>query len=175
MSLSGKYVTYNLKLRNHSLYGEQKVKNIITLGFIAGLLLSFLAQASSNNLKLEQNKSLVRSFYELAFNQHRPTEAVQKYIGSKYIQHNPFVPDGGEVFAKYFEEFFKEHPESKVEIKRILADGDLVILHLHSQISNADRGKAVVDIFRVENDKIVEHWDAVQDIPESSANSNTMF
>ena len=123
----------------------------------------------------EQNKKLVRDFYELAFNQHKPTEAAKKYIGEKYIQHNPNVPNGAEAFYGYFEGFFKQHPKSHVDIKRILADGDLVALHLHSRIDENDRGRAIVDIFRIENGRIVEHWDVIQQVPEKAANTNTMF
>jgi len=123
----------------------------------------------------ESNKKIVRDFYELAFNQHKPTEAAKTYIGDRYIQHNPHVPDGAAAFYGYFEGFFKEHPQSRVEIKRVLGDGDLVVLHLHPITDAKDRGRAIVDIFRVENGKIVEHWDVTQDVPAQSANANTMF
>ena len=123
----------------------------------------------------KSNKKIVRDFYELAFNQHKPTEAAKRYIGSRYIQHNPYVPNGAEAFYSYFEGFFKEHPKSRVEIKRVLADGDLVVLHLHSITDEQDRGRAIVDVFRVEDGKIVEHWDVTQEVPAASANSNTMF
>ena len=123
----------------------------------------------------ENNKKIVRDFYELAFNQHKPTEAANKYIGGTYIQHNPRVPNGAAAFFSYFEGFFKQHPQSRVDIKRVLADGDLVVLHLHSVTDAKDRGRAIVDIFRVENGKIVEHWDVTQDVPAQAANTNTMF
>jgi predicted SnoaL-like aldol condensation-catalyzing enzyme len=123
----------------------------------------------------DANKKLVRDFYEMAFNQHKPTEAAKKYIGSKYIQHNPNVPNGAEAFYGYFEGFFKKNPQSHVSIKRALADGDLVALHLNSKVDEKDRGRAIVDIFRVENGKIVEHWDVIQEVPEKTANGNTMF
>jgi predicted SnoaL-like aldol condensation-catalyzing enzyme len=111
----------------------------------------------------------------MAFNQHNPTEAAKRYIGDRYIQHNPYVPDGAAAFYGYFESFFAAHPQSRVEIKRVIAEGDLVVLHLHSRTDDQDRGRAIVDIFRIENGKIVEHWDVVQDVPAKSANSNTMF
>lgn len=123
----------------------------------------------------EQNKKIVREFYEMAFNQHKPTDAAKKYIGGKYIQHNPNVPNGAAAFYGYFEGFFKEHPRSRVEIKRVIGEGDLVVLHLNSKTDDKDRGKAIADIFRVENGKIVEHWDVIQDVPEKAANNNTMF
>jgi len=140
------------------------------------LAFAFVVPAfGKNGDQVEKNKKLVRDFYEMAFNQHKPTEAAKKYIGDKYIQHNPHVPNGAAAFYGYFEGFFKEHPKSRVEIKRVLGDGDLVALHLNSKMDDKDRGKAIVDIFRVENGKIVEHWDVVQDVPEKAANENTMF
>ncbi|WII72058.1 nuclear transport factor 2 family protein [Bdellovibrio sp. 22V] len=133
-------------------------------------LLSFTTKATP-----EENKVLVRDFYEMAFNQHKPREAAKKYIGKKYIQHNPYVPNGAAAFYEYFEDYFKKNPKSHVVIHRALADGDLVALHLHSKQNEKDRGKAIVDIFRVENGKIVEHFDVIQDVPEKTANGNTMF
>jgi predicted SnoaL-like aldol condensation-catalyzing enzyme len=144
-----------------------------TLATLA-LVLAFAVPALGGTME-EQNKKIVREFYEMAFNQHKPTEAAKKYIGDKYIQHNPYVPNGAEAFYGYFEGFFKEHPESRAEIKRVIGDGDLVALHLNAKIGDKDRGRAIVDIFRVENGKIVEHWDVIQVVPEKSANSNTMF
>lgn len=130
---------------------------------------------SMNKTTSEQNKKIVTDFYELAFNKHKPTEAAKKYIGDKYIQHNPFVPNGAEAFYTYFEDHFKKNPKSKVTIHRALADGDLVALHLHSRLNDKDPGQAIVDIFRVENGKIVEHFDVIQAVPEKTVNGNTMF
>ena len=131
---------------------------------ISGLV-TFANAASQNNSIQEQNKKIVIDFYELAFNQHQPEQAAKKYIGDHYIQHHPGVPDGAEAFYSYFAKYFKEHPESHVEIKRALADGDLVALHLHSRQNKADNGRAIVDLFRLENGKIVEHWDVIQNVP----------
>jgi predicted SnoaL-like aldol condensation-catalyzing enzyme len=139
---------------------------------LLGLFL--IGSASAGELE-EKNKKVVREFYEMAFNAHKPTEAAKKYFGDRYIQHNPHVPNGAEAFYSYFEPYFKENPESRSEIKRVLGDGDLVMVHVHGKSKKGDRGRAVVDIFRVENGKIVEHWDVVQTVPESAANSNTMF
>ena len=104
------------------------------------------------------NKKIVHDFYDLAFNQHRPREAARLYIGDQYIQHNPFVPDGVPPFVEYFEGYFKEYPKSHVVFSHIVAEADLVVLHLNSKLDAQDRGRAVVDIFRVENGKIIEHW-----------------
>lgn len=153
------------------------LSSIATLLLVPCLPLAFMAvsQAASGKSTTEANKNLVREFYEMAFNAHRPTEAAKKYIGPKYIQHNPGVPDGAEAFYTYFEGHFKANPQSKVEIKRVIGEGDLVVLHLLSKKNDKDPGRAIVDIFRVENGKIVEHWDVIQAVPEKSANKNTMF
>ena len=122
----------------------------------------------------EANKKTVLEFYEAGLNK-KDFDAASKYFGPKYIQHNPGAPDGIEGF-KGFVNFLKEKfPNSKSEIKRVIAEGDLVMLHVHSVREPGQRGRAIVDIFRVENGKIVEHWDVVQDIPEKAANQNTMF
>ncbi len=122
----------------------------------------------------ELNKKHVVEFYEKALNQ-KDFEAAKGYFGPKYIQHNPGAPDGIEGF-KGFLAFLKEKfPQSHSEIKRVFADGDFVILHVHSVREPGVRGRAIVDIFRLENGKIVEHWDVIQDIPEKPANPNTMF
>jgi predicted SnoaL-like aldol condensation-catalyzing enzyme len=149
------------------------MKTLKTLATLV-LILALAVSALGGTLE-EKNKKIVREFYEMAFNQHKPTEAAKKYIGDKYIQHNPYVPNGAAAFYGYFEGFFKEHSKYRAEIKRVIGDGDLVVLHMNSKLDDKDRGKAIVDIFRLENGKIVEHWDVIQDVPEKSANNNTMF
>lgn len=121
------------------------------------------------------NKKIVTDFYHGIFTQHQVKEYSDRYIGSQYIQHNPHVPDGKAPFVNYFTQYFKDNPKAKNTIKRVIAEGDLVVLHVHSTENDQDRGTAIVDVFRVENGKIVEHWDVQQDIPEPSANANTMF
>lgn len=123
----------------------------------------------------EQNKKIVTDFYEGVFLKHQVKEYADRYIGDQYIQHNPHVPDGKAPFVNYFTGHFKENPEAKSVIKRAVAEGNLVFLHVHSTQNAQDRGVAIVDIFRVENGKVVEHWDVQQEIPEQSANTNTMF
>lgn len=139
------------------------------------LFISLILSSFAFATPVEDNKKLVRDFYDLAFKQHKPTEAAKKYLGSQYIQHNPHVPNGAPAFYGFFEGYFKGHPQARVEIKHVLGDGDLVMLHLLAKSDDKDRGIAVVDIFRVEKGKIVEHWDVQQAVPEQSANSNTMF
>lgn len=133
-------------------------------------------QPVSNRTAIEEaNARIVTAFYDLAFNQHKPTEAARLYIGDRYIQHNPMVPNGAEPFYSYFEGHFRENPQSRVTIHRVIADGDLVALHIHSQETPDDPGRAIVDIFRLENGKIIEHFDVIQAVPATTANGNTMF
>ena len=131
--------------------------------------------AISATQQAENNKKLVTDFYEGVFLKHQVKAYADQYIGEKYIQHNPHVPDGKAPFVNYFTGHFKENPDAKSVIKRAVAEGDLVFLHVHSTQNAQDRGVAVVDIFRVENGKIVEHWDVQQEVPANAANSNTMF
>jgi predicted SnoaL-like aldol condensation-catalyzing enzyme len=123
---------------------------------------------------IEANKKIVVDFYEKGLNQ-KDFEAAAKHFGPRYIQHNPAVPDGPDGLKRLVDFLKEKFPNSKSEIKRVIAEGDLVMLHVHSVRQPGERGRAIVDIFRVENGKIVEHWDVIQDVPEKSANTNTMF
>jgi len=123
----------------------------------------------------ETNKDTVKAFYETAFNDHKPAEAVEKYVGGSYRQHNPMAADGSLAFIDFVSGYAKANPGLKVDIKRMIAEGDLVVAHVHIKTSEKDRGLAAIDIFRLENGKVVEHWDVVQPVPEKSANTNTMF
>ena len=127
------------------------------------------------NNQLEENKRIIREWHELAINQRKPEEAVAKYLGPNYRQHNPGAGDGPEPFIATVKRFAQAFPELRMEPKRIIAEGDLVVLHSHLILRPGDRGSAVVDIFRLEKGKIVEHWDVVQEVPETPANKNTMF
>ena len=124
--------------------------------------------------KEEANKKVVREFYDKALNQ-KDFEAASKYLGAKYVQHNPRAADGPEGLKSYLDFLKGKFPKSRSEIKRVFAEGDFVILHVHAVREPGTKGQAIMDIFRVDNGKIVEHWDVIQDVPETAANTNTMF
>ncbi len=146
----------------------------ITLALAAALALTALVAGADTQTQQEANKKIVVDFYDKAINQ-KDFEAASKHLGSRYTQHNPNAGDGPEGL-KAFLQFLKEKfPNSRSEIKRVFAEGDYVIVHVHAVREPGTRGNAIVDIFKLENGKVVEHWDVVQPIPEKAANTNGMF
>jgi len=113
-----------------------------------------------------------------SFNDHDPEGAMKKYAGAEYRQHNPFVKDGKEAFIAFFKDLFQRVPKARMEIKRVIAEGDLVAVHVHHLDPTGGKGRATMDWFRLDaNGKIVEHWDVMQWVPEDNEvkNQNTMF
>lgn len=134
-----------------------------------------LAGSPKRDLEVEEaNRTLVVDFYRQVFERHDVAGGA-KLLTEDYRQHNPEVPDGKAPFVSFFTGFFKEHPASGARIVRSAVDRDLVWLHVHATLDGKDRGQAVVDVFRVKEGRIVEHWDVVQEVPASAANANTMF
>ncbi len=122
------------------------------------------------------NKDIVVAFYKRALFEGQVEDAFRLYAVPAYRQHNPLIEDGMEGVKKFVAWIISNHPDARGEIKRVFADGDHVILHSHWHgLSDNPRGEAVVDIFRLEGGKVLEHWDVIQPIPETSANANTMF
>jgi predicted SnoaL-like aldol condensation-catalyzing enzyme len=126
------------------------------------------------NENLNQNKENAIDFYRMAY-QGNPRKAVELFVGSEYIQHNPLVGDGKESFIEYFERMANEYPDKSIEFVRAVAEENLVALHTH-QIWPDNEEYVTMDFFRFDDSgKIVEHWDSMQKIPGSSANNNTMY
>ena len=125
--------------------------------------------------QVEKNKEIAVSFLTMIFNDHKVAEAFDLYADPGYIQHNPYAASGAQAAINFLGPYLEQNTEARTEIKRVIAEGNLVAIHNNPKMNPNERGQAVVDIFRLENGKVVEHWDVVQPVPEKSANENTMF
>lgn len=124
--------------------------------------------------RLEGNKQLVLAFYAKMIGEKDP-EAARAYMGERYVQHSPYAQDGFEGVAAFARAFKRDFPAHRYEVKRVIAEGDYVVVHLHGMNGPNPHGEAVIDIFRVDGDRVVEHWDVIQPLPEKSNNPNTPF
>ena len=125
-------------------------------------------------MDLAQNKQNAIAFYKMAY-EGNPAKAIELFVGKEYIQHNPDVADGVQGFIDYFERMQAEYPEKSIDFVRCIGEGELVALHTH-QTWPGNNEYVTMDFFRFDqNGKICEHWDAIQQIPEKSANKNTMY
>ena len=148
------------------------VRPILAAAF--SLLIASPAALAADAKQVEENKKIVAAFYDAAVNQ-KDFEKASQYLGARYIQHNPLAADGREGFKSFIAFLKDKFPNNRSEIKRIFADGDYVIFHVHAVREPGTRGNAIVDIIRLENGKVVEHWDVIQPIPEKTTNDNGMF
>lgn len=149
----------------------------MVLASLAFVALAFTApQASAQDAaKLERNKKNVVEFYNAVLNE-KDFDKAATYLGATYIQHNPTAPDGPEGLKGFVNFLRDKFPNNKSEIKRVFAEGNYVIVHVHAVREPGTRGNAIIDIFRLDDaGKVVEHWDAVQPIPEKAMNNNGMF
>ena len=147
---------------------------MLRLFLIAATIALAPAAYAADAKQMEENKKVVLQLYEAAINQ-KDFDAASKFLGPRYIQHNPRAADGPEGLKAFLAYLREKFPEYHSEIKRVFADGDYVILHVHAVREPGTRGRAIVDIFRLEEGKIVEHWDVAQDIPEKMPHDNGMF
>ena len=141
---------------------------------LALLLLGSLTAAQAQS-QTEQNKKIAVAFFNMIFNEQKVAEAFKLYSVPEYKQHNPYAAAGAQPAIDFLGGYLKQNTEARAEIKRVIAEGDLVAIHNNPKQNAKDRGRAVVDIFRLEKGKVVEHWDVVQDVPEKPMNTNTMF
>ncbi|WP_183016967.1 nuclear transport factor 2 family protein [Achromobacter sp. UMC46] len=151
---------------------RMKLKSLAACALVASL---GLASAPALAAASQSNKDIVTAFFRMMFQDREIDEAVRLYVSPEYVQHNPYMRDGVGPMVDFFPPYFDQHPQAIVEIKRVIAEGDLVVIHNQWRDSPEDRGQAIVDIFRVDKGKIVEHWDVSQEIPENPANQNGMF
>lgn len=140
----------------------------------APLCLGFAAPAAAEDCALTP-RQVVERFAATFYGERKVREAFTDWVKPDYIQHNPLAADGRDAAIAALEPFFAGQPEMRYEVKRIIAEGDLVAVHNHMKLTPADRGFAVVDIFRIEGCSIAEHWDVAQAVPEKSANPHPMF
>ena len=148
------------------------VRPLVAAAF--SLLIASPAALAADERQMEENKKIVAAFYDAAVNQ-KDFEKASQYLGARYTQHNPLAADGREGFKGFITFLKDKFPNNRSEIKRIFADGDYVIVHVPAVREPSTRGNAIVDIFKLENGKVVEHWDVIQPIPEKAANDNGMF
>jgi predicted SnoaL-like aldol condensation-catalyzing enzyme len=123
---------------------------------------------------LESNKRTVLAFYQAGLNE-KDFAAARALIGDSYTQHNPRIADGVEGFRAFVDQIRQDFPQLRAEVKRLVAEGDLVMAHVHGVRVPGQPGTAIVDVFRLRDGRIVEHWDVMQPVPDESANPNGMF
>ncbi|WP_226015802.1 nuclear transport factor 2 family protein [Novosphingobium sp. FKTRR1] len=148
---------------------------LVVLAVLAALLPA-TAQAAPCKLTPKQ---VVTQFMHEFYIEKKVRSAFERWVDPSYIQHNPYAKTGRDAAIGFLEGFVNANPGQKTDIRRIIADGNLVSVHSHGWDEAGDaaakRGFAVVDIFRVQGCKVMEHWDVLQPVPETSANTNTMF
>jgi len=128
----------------------------------------------SERARLRKNKETVLAFYELLINK-KDFNAASQYMGSDYIQHNPTAATGVDGLRVWMTDFYRRLPDLRANVRRVIAEGDFVALHVEGTNGPGLGGSALVDIFRVKDGKIVEHWDVIQPIPKEALNNNSMF
>jgi predicted SnoaL-like aldol condensation-catalyzing enzyme len=144
------------------------------LAVLVGLTTSAGSPAVAGDARAESNRRVVLAFYEAGLNR-KDYAAASRFFGPRYIQHNPTAVDGRNGFARFVAYLRSNYPDAHSSVRQSFADGDFVILHVLEKLRPRDRGNAIVDIFRLEGGKIVEHWDVKQPIPDNTANKNGMF
>ena len=140
----------------------------------AALGLALAGQATAETAQEKANIRTAEAFYDAAINA-KDFDKAKAYLGDRYVQHNPQAQDGPDGLKGYIAFLRAKFPNQHNEFLRAFADGDYVIVHVHSVQTPGTLGRAIVDIFKLEKGKVVEHWDVIQDVPEKPANTNTMF
>lgn len=142
------------------------MKKLIVAILITFPMLSFATEQLTN-------KELVMQFYQMAFQEKKVKVAAETYLDKNYIQHNPYIATGRSALINGLSGWLASVPDATFEIVRVISEGDLVVLHVRQ--TNQGKETAMIDIFRVEQGEIVEHWDVVQQVPSKLAHENSMF
>lgn len=124
--------------------------------------------------QVHTNREIATQFLDSVVNK-KDFQAASHYLGATYIEHDPQGRNGAEGLAGYIKYLQENFPQARIDMKRVIVDGDYVLFHVHSILTPGSAGQAIVDIFRLENGKVMEHWDVTQEIPMESANDNGMF
>lgn len=154
-----------------------KMRMLVVL-LVVGFTVAAADRWDAERQRLDRNKKTVVAFYTTMMNEHDPEGAMARYTGDGYTQHNPFVADGKQGFIDAFKDMFRRNPSARMEIKRVVAEEDFVVVHVHHLSAKGGKGRASMDWFRLDaQGRIVEHWDVMQWVPEDDEvkNRNTMF
>jgi predicted SnoaL-like aldol condensation-catalyzing enzyme len=152
-----------------------RFSSAIAASLLWGTLAMSVAARADTSVTNNPKGRIAVEFLDMVFNQKKVKEGFDKYVGAYYKQHNPFAADGAQAAIDFLAPYLEKATGYSYDFKHVYVDGDIVVVHSHVKRDANDRGSAVVDIFRLEKGKVVEHWDVIQPIPEKSANDNTMF
>ncbi|HWK45588.1 MAG TPA: nuclear transport factor 2 family protein [Stellaceae bacterium] len=142
---------------------------------VLGILMALGRPArAADEAQMAANKAAVVAFYQAALND-KDFDKAQQYLGARYTQHNPTAEDGPEGLRKFIGFLKSKFPMSHNDIRQVFVDGDYVVLHVLAVREPTGKGRAIVDIFKLDGGKIVEHWDVIQEVPDTAANPNGMF
>lgn len=133
------------------------------------------AAAVAAQQEAEKNKEIALAFFHMVFTEHKPQEAFDTYSVPDYIQHNPLAGDGAEATVAFLNQWLETNPNASADVKRVIAQGDLVAIHHHMRQSPDAPGLACTEWYRIENGRVVEHWDTAQNMPTESKNPHPMF
>lgn len=138
------------------------------------LALALLGAAPPADNRAPDNRKIVTDFARLFYTERDVTTAFERYVAPDYIQHNPGIADGRAAAVAALAPMFGQ-PGREFRIRRILVDGDMAVIHVHAIPTPGSRGASVFDMYRLKDGRIVEHWDAIQPVPETSKNAHPMF
>jgi predicted SnoaL-like aldol condensation-catalyzing enzyme len=120
------------------------------------------------------NRAIIKDFARLFYTERRVKQAFETYVAPDYVQHNPGIADGRDAAVAALATMVAD-PAKRFIIEQILVDGDRAVIHVHVIPTPGSRGASVFDMYRLKDGRIVEHWDAIQPVPEHAANPHPMF